>query len=169
MNFRYMLAFGSNLGDRHQNCNRALILLFNLGVHILGCSRRLPTQPLRSEVYDTSDHEEYLNFVAEVRTAKAPKELYPCLREIEDNIGHNRERPWAPRGMDIDILMAVYDMEGQTFSQCPQIFIKEDLPHSLFIPHPALCTRDFWRDGLKDLGFLSFAQAEELIRQNCKG
>src|SRR3989338_4887692 len=102
--YRYILAFGSNLGNRELNCKRGEEHLSQFG-HLLRSSEHLYTEPLQSEVFEVEANQDpFLNYIVEWESSLAPKELYEQIVVIEDRIGHDRTRKWAPRHLDIDLL-----------------------------------------------------------------
>ncbi len=136
---RYLLAFGSNLGDRQTNCQQALALM---AAHftLLKTSPWEYTAPLRSAQHETRDHEEYLNFVVDGLSHLGPQELYQEIVSIENLIGHRREQRWLPRHLDIDILLWA-DNSHQEFAQCqPRRFLGTN---ALLVPHAQLHKREF--------------------------
>lgn len=135
--FRYILAFGSNLGDREKNARHAENALSEC-TQILRTSNHLVTSPLRSPFYDTSDHGDFLNYIMEVRSSFPPDLLYTRIAVIEDESGHDRSRRWASRVIDIDILLAAVD-EDKPFPMCEPICQAGPLT----IPHPELRNRTF--------------------------
>lgn len=154
--FRYLLAFGSNLGDRHRNLDEALRCLSSV-VLFLAHSRRLETEPLTSEMFDVSDHGPYLNMVAEARSALAPQALYECICEVEDFLGHPRDARWRPRAMDVDILLCALEpadrpVQVRRFEECVPLCMSPSSanPEALRIPHVGLFSRPFLRELLVD-------------------
>lgn len=140
--YKYLLAFGSNVGDRRKNLSNSLILLKK---YILITNQTLwhETKPLKHPEYFTDDHENYLNFVCEAECPYQPDELYKIIAEIEDSIGHPRERRWMPRSLDVDILFCV-QAESKPFSKCkPFSFTKAP---NFSVPHKEYFKRNFWRD-----------------------
>jgi 2-amino-4-hydroxy-6-hydroxymethyldihydropteridine diphosphokinase len=147
--YRYILAFGSNLGDRHAHCQRGLHKLTKF-VEILQESRWLNTKPLRSALHDTSDHEEYVNFVVEAVSPLSPLQLFQEIQSIEDAIGHDRSRRWLPRALDIDILFCAVHEEEKSFSECQSVRVDNTILH---VPHPAFGEREFLQNLVyEDLG-----------------
>jgi 2-amino-4-hydroxy-6-hydroxymethyldihydropteridine diphosphokinase len=139
--YKYILAFGSNVGDRRKNLSLSLILLKK---HISITKQTIwhETKPLKHPKFYTEDHENYLNFACEAECTFKPDELYKIIEEIENSIGHPRERRWMPRSLDVDILFCV-QAESKPFSKCkPFPFIKA--PH-FYVPHKEYFNRDFWR------------------------
>lgn len=86
-----------------------------------------------SSVYETAawgktDQANFLNQVLEIESTLAPAELLKAVLSIEEQMGRQRDIPWGPRIIDIDILL--YN----------EIIISSD---SLTVPHPALHERRF--------------------------
>lgn len=141
MSYRYILAFGSNSGDRTKNCFQGESLL-EANIDIVYRSKRLITKPLTSDVYSSGDHEPYLNYIVEGRSALSPLPLYRKIVGVEDRIGHDRTRRWAPRCLDIDIILAARD-DAEKFQNCTPHRMSNS---TLSIPHPGLPYRPFLRD-----------------------
>lgn len=140
--YNYILAFGSNLGDRFFNLSQALAEL-NSHVVVLAQSKWHKTQPLLHPIYNTADHEYYINFVANIETNLNPSALYKLIATIEDAIGHPRTRRWMPRALDIDVLFCAI-ADDQPFSNLkPYPYFS---PPDFYIPHREYFNRDFWQD-----------------------
>ena len=117
------VALGANLGDARAAVVQALRDLGTLSqTQLLRASSLYRTAPVDSSGPD------YINAVAEIRTALSPDELLAELQQLEQAAG--RERPWrnAPRTLDLDILL--YDE------------LQLDSP-TLTIPHPRMAERAF--------------------------
>lgn len=123
-----VVAFGANLGDRHQTLTDVTAEL-----------ERLPlTEDVRmsdpvESVAVTADGPDpsapaYLNAVATMRTRLAPTILLGYLRAIEDRHGRERHVRWGDRTLDLD-LIAYGDQHI-------------DEP-GLVVPHPRAATRSF--------------------------
>lgn len=149
MSYRYILAFGSNLGDRPSHFRKALFFLAP-HISIIQETPWAETAPLPHPVYDVSSHEIYLNFACEAVGELDPLNLYKkIIVPIEDKIGHSRERKWLPRALDIDILFAAQNTAPR-FQDCTPIRLKTK---TLSIPHQDYLDRSFWRDMVeKELG-----------------
>ncbi|MDD9950969.1 MAG: 2-amino-4-hydroxy-6-hydroxymethyldihydropteridine diphosphokinase [Zetaproteobacteria bacterium] len=145
--FRYLLAFGSNLGAKTNHCLKAWSMLQAYG-HISASSAWITTPPMRKPGCDTSDHEDYLNFVIDFASDLTPATLYQKIVQIEDHIGHDRTRSWAPRKIDIDILQwALNDAADFHHCQRQHFYCKTS---KLRIPHPAFAQREFWHQLIRD-------------------
>lgn len=117
------VALGANLGDAQAAVARAIRDLGGLPqTQLVRASSLYRTAPVDSSGPD------YINAVAELRTALAPQELLARLQQLEQEAG--RERPWhnAPRTLDLDILL--YDD------------LRLDSP-ALTLPHPRMQARAF--------------------------
>jgi 2-amino-4-hydroxy-6-hydroxymethyldihydropteridine diphosphokinase/dihydropteroate synthase len=123
------LSLGSNLGDRRDNLRRAIE---SLGRHEIVVGRVAPV--VESPALLPPDAEPgwnlpFLNTVAECRTSLAPESLLTALKRIEQDLGRRDPRRWAPRPIDIDILLFEH------------LVVRTD---RLVIPHPGLATRPFF-------------------------
>ena len=117
------IGLGANLGDAQGAVRAACEALAALpGTLLLRRSAIYRTAPIDSSGPD------YLNAVAELRTALAPLDLLHRLQAIE--LAHGRERPYrnAPRTLDLDLLL-----HGDTVQDDPE----------LTLPHPRAHQRAF--------------------------
>ena len=147
---RYLLSFGSNLGNRQQNCEQGLQLLSQY-VQDQRCSRWISTAPLTSSEYDTTDHQYYLNFVVVGSSSLNPPDLYDVIAAIEDRVGHSRVEKWLPRNLDIDILFYAKD-DHQDFIACSPLKYYSKY-NSLEVPHQGFWQRGFLQELVEqDLG-----------------
>lgn len=130
-----LIAFGSNVGNRLDYCDRAVTLLSLLpGSRVTAVSPLYETEP----VTDGSDPGPgwFLNGVVRLETEIAPHKLLEVCREIERSLGRDLEHRAGPRTMDLDIL--AYD----------QRVINQP---GLIIPHPRLHQRRFVLTPLADV------------------
>ena len=131
---RVFLALGSNLGDRQNNLESAIVALEAAGVSIVQRSALYETEP-----QDFKDQPWFLNMALEVETACFPIQLLAVLQRIEREMGRIRGReavPKGPRTIDIDILLY-----GKTVLEVPQ----------LAIPHPRMSERRFVLEPLLEI------------------
>jgi 2-amino-4-hydroxy-6-hydroxymethyldihydropteridine diphosphokinase len=118
------VGIGSNLGDRHQNCLRAIELMREIpGCDVAEISGWYSTRPVGVE-----GQEWYENGVACLRTRISARELLVGLLSIEERMGRVRTGRWAPRVIDLDILLFGAD-----------VIESEDLK----VPHPLMHLRRF--------------------------
>jgi 2-amino-4-hydroxy-6-hydroxymethyldihydropteridine diphosphokinase len=134
---RTYIGLGANLGNRIENCIKALGLLSaHPEIEVLRCSQWYETEPV-----DINTSRWFINAVAEIITALGPEDLLSNLLLIEKALGRDH---WETedRPIDLDLLF----MEGvhiQTSNQQIQV------------PHPRLSTRRFvlipWAELAPDL------------------
>ncbi|HPE59827.1 MAG TPA: dihydropteroate synthase [Thiolinea sp.] len=123
------LGLGSNLGDRRANLSRAIRLLEQKGLTVLRISPVVESPALLPEGAPADWNLPYLNLVLEAQTpACDPEQLRRWIIEIQNGMGRSNASRWAPRPMDIDILL--WD----------QAIIQTD---TLTIPHLGLLKRGF--------------------------
>ena len=92
------LSLGSNLGDRQHNLDEALELI-SQRARMFEVSSTYDTKPVGHP-----DQPRFLNLVARIQTRLAPLELLTLTKGIEAKLGRTRDKPNAPRSLDIDIL-----------------------------------------------------------------
>jgi len=126
------LAFGSNLGDRMGQMRAALTALEG-------------QYPIRlqamSAVYENravgmGNADDFLNAVVAVQTELEPEVLLDACLAVENQLGRVRTGVWAPRTIDLDIL--VYD----------ELVLDSERLH---LPHPRIAERDFVAQPLSDI------------------
>jgi 2-amino-4-hydroxy-6-hydroxymethyldihydropteridine diphosphokinase len=97
-----VIAFGSNLGDRHtairEAANKVAALLSSFRL-----SRIIETQPVGEGLENDPP---YLNAVGVGESSFSPRELFRELRSIETAAGRTRPYPGAPRTLDLDLILA---------------------------------------------------------------
>ena len=120
---RIYLSFGSNLGDRAANLERAIAALPEAGVRVLRRSSLYETEPL-----DFQAQPWFLNCVVEGQTLLVPRHLLHALQGIERDLGRKRLIPRGPRIIDLDILLY-----GTNIVRGPEIEF----------PHPRMAGRRF--------------------------
>jgi 2-amino-4-hydroxy-6-hydroxymethyldihydropteridine diphosphokinase len=124
------IALGSNLGNRRANMAMALRMLPPLvRVEAVSPLYQSPPQP-------PSPPPPYFNAVCRVVTGLDPRPLLHHLKSIERLIGRLDAERWAPRPIDLDLVL--YGDE----------VIDEE---ELVVPHPRLAERDFVLRPLLDL------------------
>lgn len=127
------LGLGSNLGDR---------LAFLRGGRDSLDTRTGIVLARASAVYETpavggpAGSPSFLNAVLEIETSLRPYDLLAACLAVEKAFGRTRSRPWAPRTLDIDLLLY-----GETVVD----------EAALRIPHPRLHERAFVLAPLNEL------------------
>jgi 2-amino-4-hydroxy-6-hydroxymethyldihydropteridine diphosphokinase len=126
---------GSNLGDRFGHLEGALRRLAEAeGVDVTRIS----------PVYESAAHTpepgqlepDFLNAVVELDVDRSPESLLSLCMEIEREAGRERRRRWAPRTIDLDVILF-----GDRVLDEPD----------LRVPHPRLSERRFVLKPLADL------------------
>ncbi|MFO0995204.1 MAG: 2-amino-4-hydroxy-6-hydroxymethyldihydropteridine diphosphokinase [Alphaproteobacteria bacterium] len=137
-----LIGIGANLptvryGPPRAGCEAALAELGACGVRVIRRSRWYESAPV-----PLSDQPWFVNGVAAVETARAPRALLEALQAVEVRFGRVRAEANGPRVIDLDLL--AYDDR----------VIEEQ---GLSVPHPRLASRafvllpmrevaPFWRD-----------------------
>tara|TARA_B100000965_G_C19549624_1_gene739438 strand:- start:707 stop:1231 length:525 start_codon:yes stop_codon:yes gene_type:complete len=124
---KYVIAFGSNLGDRLNNLSTSKSQLLE------NCPN--PYKCIFSSVYETSPVDctessgPFLNAVAEMDFDMNPEDVLKMCISIESNLGRPKKREKnSPRHIDLDILYA------------DNVIIEKN---NLSIPHPRILSRRF--------------------------
>lgn len=121
------IGFGSNLDNPEAQCLKALELIGKIPhTQIIQTSSFYRSEPLTMNQEDSQPW--YINGVVEVETELNPRELFQALQKIETQMGRVREKKWASRTIDLDLL--IY---GQECSDS----------ESLKLPHPEIRFRNF--------------------------
>jgi 2-amino-4-hydroxy-6-hydroxymethyldihydropteridine diphosphokinase len=118
------LGLGSNIGDKVDNCLRALNGIdASSHTHIRALSSLYKTEPVGYR-----DQDWFINAVVEVITTLAPQFLHEFLQGMEKQMGRTKTWKMGPRVIDLDILFY-----GTTILEAKD----------LIIPHPHLHERGF--------------------------
>jgi 2-amino-4-hydroxy-6-hydroxymethyldihydropteridine diphosphokinase len=133
---RAFLGLGSNQGDREEHLRTAVGFLGGVdGIEVVAAS----------PVYRSAAHvlpgqapgPDFLNAAVEIRTTLAPDALFRACKQAERRAGRSPDaRRWAPRPLDVDVLL---------YGGRP---VATDV---LTIPHPRLAERRFVLRPLLDL------------------
>src|SRR5881409_795819 len=94
------LSLGSNLGDRVEHLNQALLALAD-GYFL---TRRI-SSIFETEPVDYADQPWFLNIAAAADTILSPEELLERCLGVERELGRVRIIPGGPRTVDIDLLL----------------------------------------------------------------
>ncbi len=127
------LAMGANLGDRAANIAAAIAQL-----RALGAVRRLRMSSLieNPAVGGPAGAPAFLNAAAEIQTTLSAGELLETLLRIESSLGRVRAQRWAPRLIDLDLLLY-----GDLVIHQP----------GLIVPHPLMHERRFVLQPLNEI------------------
>ena len=117
------IGIGSNLGNRQENCLRAIELLQKKGIIVKKRSSLYETEP-----WGVKDQPLFLNMAIEVETKLNPEALLRILKDVEKEVGRKESTKWGSRIIDLDILLI------------DNIVLNKD---NLKIPHPLMHKRDF--------------------------
>ncbi len=119
------IGIGSNLGDSYKNCIEAIRLIGEIPeCSVIAISSFYSTEPV-----GVKGQEWYVNAAVSITTDLPPSELMKRLLSIESDMGRRREgRRWAPREIDLDILL-----------YSDEIIMEKDLT----VPHPLMHGRRF--------------------------
>jgi len=119
-----IVALGSNMGDRLNFLQSAVNEINSLPeVHVSKISSVYETLPIGGP-----EQGNYLNAVISLNTELEADELLLKLLLIEINLGRQREIPWGPRTIDLDLIW----FEDQNFNL-----------ENLVLPHPRAHERCF--------------------------
>jgi 2-amino-4-hydroxy-6-hydroxymethyldihydropteridine diphosphokinase/dihydropteroate synthase len=122
------LGLGSNLGDRRANLGAALARLPAHGVQVARVSPVVESPALLPDGAPSDWNQPFLNLVAECRTDSSPEAVLDALKAIEAELGRTDRGRWAPRAIDLDLLL----------------FGREKLAtERLKVPHPGITERAF--------------------------
>ena len=120
------LGIGSNLGNKEENCARAITLLDESGIKI-----QVASEPVETEPWGVEDQPRFINMAVRADTSLEPIELLRAVKKIEQEMGRGAtcsQMRWGPRIIDIDILLY-----GDLVLDTPE----------LKIPHPLMHERAF--------------------------
>lgn len=124
---RYYLGLGSNQGDRRAFLESALerIREFAVPRRISSLSETAALLPARAP---RDWNRPYLNLAVEIDSDLSPTALLEGMKSIERDFGRSSGERWAPRTIDIDLLVA----EGHRITT-----------ETLTLPHPGIHEREF--------------------------
>ncbi len=123
----YLIAIGSNLGDRLGTIEEAVTRI----------EARCGKVAARSSLYETAPigaaDRVFINGALILRSSSSPESLLRHLLEIEIALGRTREVHWGNRTIDLDILLG-RDPGGTALVMASS---------TLSLPHPRMLERDF--------------------------
>jgi len=125
---RVFVALGSNLGDRQALLDEAARRVARLPeTRVISVAPVIQTAALLPPG-STIGQPDYLNTVAELRTGFEPGPLLVALKGIERAMGRTVTTRWAPRLIDLDLILF-----GDRVLESAE----------LQVPHPGLASRRF--------------------------
>ncbi len=125
MSTEAFIALGSNLGDRKENLDRAIVAISEAdGVSIKSVSRYHETKPIGGPLGQGA----FLNAAAHLICSRGAPELHRLLIKVEEEAGRVRDIRWGARTLDLDLLL---------FG--PEIIDQDHLT----VPHPRMAVRRF--------------------------
>jgi 2-amino-4-hydroxy-6-hydroxymethyldihydropteridine diphosphokinase len=127
------LSLGSNLGEREDRLEQAILALERAAVSIVARSSIYETEP-----QDFAQQPWFLNMAVECKTRTMPLQLMNLLLQIEREIGRVRSADLrrGPRPIDLDILLF-----ANAVIKTPQ----------LTVPHPRMLQRRFVLEPLVEI------------------
>lgn len=119
------LGLGGNIGDTVSLFEKAL---YQLNAHS-HCQLKALAPLYLTPPWGNIDQPWFVNSCCSLETQFAPEELLRFCQSIETQLGRKREKKWAARTIDIDLLASA---DGQNYRSC-----------ALTLPHPFLTERAF--------------------------
>ena len=148
------LGLGSNSGNRLHYLKSAIDELKKKEISILKVSSLYENPSLLLPSMPLSWNKPFFNLVIKAKSKYSPSTLLNICKEIEVQLGRKKNSPWAPRIIDIDILL--FDQE----------IIKTS---HLNIPHPEISNRNFVLTPLKEIHpFLNIPNIESTVLKICR-
>jgi len=134
-----LIALGGNLatsfGSPLSTMKAALAQMPDYGISILQCSSFYQTPAVTPDAQPP-----YVNAVAIVETAMPAADLLAALHRIESLFGRVRDRRWAARTLDLDLL----DYDGEVIVGSQSGGLESGAgPLPLALPHPGIPMRGF--------------------------
>jgi len=99
------LGLGSNLGDGRANITRAIDALARDGIPVARISPVVESPAMLPDDAPADWNRPYLNAVAKCEVHGTPDELLDRLKTVERDLGRGEHARWAPRTIDLDILL----------------------------------------------------------------
>ncbi len=122
------LGLGSNFGDRRANLTQAIDSLEQNGVQILQVSPVVESPAWLPQDAPSDWHLPFLNLVLACHSSMQPAQLREVCKRVQNAHGRTNFSRWAPRAVDIDLLLwgdQILDQDG------------------IRTPHPHLLSRNF--------------------------
>src|SRR5262245_18127463 len=99
------LGLGSNLGDRRANLAEAIARLPAHGVRIARVSPVVESPAMLPDGAPADWNRPFLNAVAKCLTDSTPDAVLDALKAIERELKREDRGRWAPRSIDLDLLL----------------------------------------------------------------
>jgi 2-amino-4-hydroxy-6-hydroxymethyldihydropteridine diphosphokinase len=122
----YLIALGSNLGDRKYHIDQAIAAIGSQ------CGKVLRIAPFQESAPIGAADQAFINGALTVESGLEPESMLEKLLKIETSLGRVRAERWGNRTIDLDIILCKSDI-GMVVHQS----------RSLTIPHPEALSRDF--------------------------
>lgn len=122
----YLIALGSNLGDRKYYIDQAIDKISSQCGKVLQVAEVIESEPLGAA------DQIFCNTVLMAETLLKPRELLSALLKIEQDLGRQRTVHWGNRTIDLDIILWNQGLEAKSYAD-----------EQLTIPHPEALNRDF--------------------------
>lgn len=122
------LGLGSNLGNRRAHLSGALERLAAHSVQLVRVSPVVESPAMLPDDAPADWNQPFLNLVAHCQTEASPTEVLDAVKIIERELGRVDRGRWAPRPIDVDLLL--YGRETLTTER-------------LRVPHPGITQRAF--------------------------
>ncbi len=143
----FLIGLGANLPSRaggpRQTLQAALAAMQTTGLRILAQSRWY-----RSAAYPAGSGPDFVNAAAVLAYDGSPEALLSTLHRIEAGLDRERQRRWAPRSCDLDLLAACDAVRPDPVEQVRWMHLAPDaqgreIPSTLILPHPRMHQRAF--------------------------
>jgi len=133
------IGIGSNLGERLENCAKAIeYLRRHRDIEVVAVSEWYETEAITLE---REGQPSYINGTVKIATLLAPQQLFTILKGIEREMGRSpNHTKWSSRTIDLDILF--YD-DLVVHLNPPTPPLKKGGKGGLIIPHPEIEKRIF--------------------------
>lgn len=146
-----ILGLGSNVGDRLGNLESAILKLSSAVLKIKDISSIYESPALLKDGAPPEWNSKFLNMAVSGKTDLSPRQLLGEIKSIEKQVGRQARGVWAPREIDIDILLF-----GDATINEPD----------LVVPHPAMAERSFVMMPLSDIApDLFFVESNKTARE----
>ncbi len=150
--FSYLVAVGSNLGNRLETVNRAYSALAQRGIIIGATSELVETAPIGAA------DQVFLNGAFVCEGDIAPDDFMRLLLDVENSLGRVRDVRWGNRAIDLDVLL-IRNESGESI---------ESTSANLTVPHSHMLERDFMlRPAAAVAGHWVLPHSDQSLRSLC--